>query len=165
MEQCCMARFRQSLAWKIPRVPMSSCGCCAVWHLLCFCFFNLEQMTGYHQTSRVPGCFQTVGSRYDTEDPCGCAFFPSWVFPRHLAFGFFEGDFPWFPCIQNQVDRDFPEICLVKRPLSWMWRQQISAPWAENAPTFVEFLDVLLFLVGAFWEIWHAFAGELKCLN
>lgn len=87
------------------------------------------------------------------------------VFPRHLAFGFFEGGFPWFPCIQKQVDRDLPEICLVKRPLSWMWRQQISAPRAENAPTFVEFLDVLLFLVGSFWEIWHSFAGELKCLN
>lgn len=158
MEQCCMARFPQSLTLKIITNSFCLLASAAQWQLLCF-FFNLEQMTGCHQTSRVLGCFQTVGSRYDTEDRCGCAFFPFW-FSRDT----------WHLDSFKEISHHFPAF-LVKRPLSWMWKQQISVPWAENAPTFAEFLVLRrlryfavpcrLFLRGMARLCW----GSQSCLN
>ncbi len=145
-----------------------SCGCRAVWQLLCF-FCNLEQLTGCDQTSRVPGCFQTVGSRYDTEDRFGCAFFPSWFSQDtwHL-------DSFWrFPCIlQKQVDRNIQKSVWWKAVIRLGKAIELNveatnlraSSWecTLNFLMYQRLQDILLCLVGSFWEVWHAFAGELN---
>ena len=66
---------------------LSSCGCCAVWQLLCF--FSIwanDRLSSNIQSARL-----LPGSRFSLwhGGPLWMCFLSILVFPRHLAFGFF----------------------------------------------------------------------------